>query len=101
MACGVDPGTSILEGSDVQEIRATDIGGAVGGGGGKKAREGEDVFGDIAGCGGSSGAIAADGNGYCLSPHPRPCLHCGHHWQGTRWQGNYCPSLNFLVLVLP
>jgi hypothetical protein len=37
MACGVDPGTSVLEGSNIQENWATDFGGLVGGGGGDKA----------------------------------------------------------------
>ncbi len=59
MAYGVDLGTFVLEGSDVLENRATDIGGAVGEGGGKEAGEGEDVFGTIAGSGGSGGAFAS------------------------------------------
>jgi hypothetical protein len=35
---GLDPGTSLLEGSDVQENWATDFGGAVGGESGNEAR---------------------------------------------------------------
>ncbi len=57
MACGVDLGTSILEGSDVQKNWASDFGGVVGGGGGDEAGEAEDVLGAIASGGGSSGSI--------------------------------------------
>jgi hypothetical protein len=59
MACGVDPGTSILEGSNIQENWATDFGGAVGRGRGNKAGEAEDVLGTIAGGRGSSGFVAS------------------------------------------
>jgi hypothetical protein len=53
MVCGVDPGTYIFEGSDVQENWAMYFGSAVGeGGGGDKAEEGEDVLGAIPGGGG-------------------------------------------------
>jgi hypothetical protein len=37
MACGVDPGTPVLEGSNVLANWAMDIGGVVGGGGGNEA----------------------------------------------------------------
>jgi hypothetical protein len=62
MACGVDPGASVLEGREGSNILAnwtTDIGVAVDGGGGNKAGEVEDVLGTIAGDGGSSGAITS------------------------------------------
>ncbi len=52
MACGVDPGTSVLKGSNVLANWAMDIGGAVSGGTGDKAGEVEDVLGAIAGRGG-------------------------------------------------
>jgi hypothetical protein len=58
MACGVDPGMSVLEGSNVQKNWATDFGGVVGGGGGDKAGEAEDVLSTIASGGGSSSSIA-------------------------------------------
>ena len=62
MACGVDPGASVLEGREGSNILAnwtTDIGVAVDGGGGNKVGEVEDVLGTIAGDGGSSGAITS------------------------------------------
>ncbi len=58
LACGVDPGTSILEGSDVQKNWAMDLGGVVGRDGGNKAGETEDVLGAITSSGGGSGSIA-------------------------------------------
>ncbi len=51
MACGVDPGMSVLEGSDVLANWATDIGGAVGAGSGYEAGEVEDILGAITGGG--------------------------------------------------
>jgi hypothetical protein len=57
MACGVDPGTSVLEGSNIQKNWATDFGGVVGGGGSNKAREVEDVLGAIVSREGGSGSI--------------------------------------------
>ncbi len=59
MACGVDPGTSILEGSDVQKNWATDFGDMVGGGGSNKTGEPEDILGAIVGGRGISGSITA------------------------------------------
>ncbi len=63
MACGVDPGTSVLEGSNIQENWATDFGSVVGRGGGDKAGELEDVLGTIAGGRGSSCSIASTRGG--------------------------------------
>jgi hypothetical protein len=59
MACGVDQGMSVLEGSNVQENWAMEFGSVVGGGSGDKAREVEDVLGAIAGNRGGSGSIAS------------------------------------------
>ncbi len=60
MACGVDPGTSILKESNILANWATDIGRAVGGGSSNKAGgEAEDVLGTIAGGRGGSGAFAS------------------------------------------
>jgi hypothetical protein len=59
MAWGVNPSTSVFEGSNIQENWAMDIGGVVGGGGGKEAREAEDILGAIASGGGSSSSIAS------------------------------------------
>jgi hypothetical protein len=58
MACGVDPGTSVLEGSNVQKNWATDFVGMVGGGGSNKAGEAEDILDAITSGGGSSRSIA-------------------------------------------
>jgi hypothetical protein len=63
MVCRVDPGTSVLVGSDIQENWAMNFGGMVGGGSGNKAREAEDVLGTIAGGGGGSGSIASTRGG--------------------------------------
>jgi hypothetical protein len=49
MACGVDPGMSILEGSNILANWAMDISGALGGGGGNNAVEADDILGTIAG----------------------------------------------------
>ncbi len=59
MACGVDPGTYVLERSDAQENWAMYFGGMVGKGGGNKAGEAEDILGAIACGGGSSGSIVS------------------------------------------
>jgi hypothetical protein len=75
MACGVDLGTSILEGSNVQENWATDFSGLVGRSSSNKAREAKDVLGTIAGGRGAAAppqAPGADGNGNRLSPCPHP-----------------------------
>jgi hypothetical protein len=58
MACGVDPGTSVLEESNILANWTMDIGGAVGKGGGNKVGEVEDILGTIAG-GGSGGTVAS------------------------------------------
>ncbi len=44
MACRVDLGKSVLEGSNIQEYWAMDFGGMMGRGGGNKARVVEDVL---------------------------------------------------------
>ncbi len=69
----MDPGTSVSEGSNVQENWATDFGGVVGRGGGNKAGEAEDVLDAIAGSRGGSGAILStwSGRGW-QSPEPQP-----------------------------
>ncbi len=73
MACGVDPGTSVLEGSGIQENWARDFGSMVGGGGGDKAGERENILGAINGGGGSSGSMAsAWGRQHWQSPKPPP-----------------------------
>jgi hypothetical protein len=62
MACGVDLGTSILEGREGSNVLANwakDIGGRVGGGGGNKAVEAEDVLGAITGGGGGGSPVAS------------------------------------------
>jgi hypothetical protein len=59
MACGVDPGTSILEGSNVLANWATDIGNAVGGGSGGTAGEAKDILGTITGGRDSGGGVAS------------------------------------------
>jgi hypothetical protein len=72
MACGMDPGTSVLEGSNVMANRAN-IGGTVGGGGGNKAGEAEDVLGAVAGGGDGRGSVACPLGGQQLrSPKPLP-----------------------------
>jgi hypothetical protein len=119
MACGVDPGTSILEGSKVLANWAMDINGTVGGGGSNKAKEVEDVIVTIAGVEGGGRAIMSAWGGRrkrCSRiPCPHPCLHCGRHWQGHdgkavvvliavlvgRGVKLILISLNFLVLVAP
>jgi hypothetical protein len=73
MVCGVDPGTSVLEGSNVQENWAMDFGGMVGWGSGNEAGEAEDVLGAITGSGGSSGFIASARGGWQWQlPKPLP-----------------------------
>jgi hypothetical protein len=59
ITCRVDPGTSVLEGSNVLANWAADIGSAVGGGGINKAGEAEDILCAIAGSAGSSCTIAS------------------------------------------
>ncbi len=59
MACRMDPGMSVLEGSNVQDNLATYFGGAVVRGGGNEAGEAEDVFGAITGSGDGSGSIGS------------------------------------------
>jgi hypothetical protein len=63
MACGVNSGTSVLEGSSILENWATDISSRVGRGSGDKAGEAEDVLGAIAGSGGGSSAILSTQGG--------------------------------------
>jgi hypothetical protein len=77
MACRVDPGMSVLEGSAIQENWATDFGGVVG-----RGRAPLLVAGAAAA---PSQAPGVDGDGNHPSPCPRPHLHCGHHWQGLQW----------------
>jgi hypothetical protein len=48
MACGVDPGRSVLEGSNILSNWAMDIGSALGGGSGNTAWKVEDILGAIA-----------------------------------------------------
>ncbi len=107
MACGVDLGSSILEGSGVLANWATDIGGAEGGGGGDEVGEAEDVFGAIAGGGGSGGTVSI----------AAPALACITGFTGEGRNGEavivlvavlvsrgvklILSSLNFLILVLP
>ncbi len=73
MACGVDPGSSVLEGSNIQKNWAMDFSGVVGGGSGYKAGEAEDVLGAITGGGGGSGSTAST-------------------WGGRQWQSHEPPS---------
>ncbi len=63
MACGVEPGRSVLERSNVLANWATDIGCLVGRGGGNLAGEAEDVLSAIADSGGGGGAIASTWGG--------------------------------------
>jgi hypothetical protein len=58
IACGVDPGTSVFEGSSVLVNWAMGIGGVVGWGSGNKAGEVDNLLSAIAGGGGGSSAIA-------------------------------------------
>jgi hypothetical protein len=79
MACKVDPSTSVLEGSEVQENWATDFCGMAGGGRSNKAGEAEDILGAIAGNGGGIGSIASAWGGWQqrlakLLPPPLPAL---------------------------
>jgi hypothetical protein len=107
MACGVDPGTSVLEGSNIQENWATDFGGAVGGGGGNKAGEAEDVLDAISSGGGSSrsNASARGGQQWQLpKPLPPPLVRMSLSSLLSSSVGVSKPiiiSLNFVVLVLP
>jgi hypothetical protein len=59
MVYGVDPGTPVLEESNVLAKWATKIGSMVGGGSGDEGGGGEDILGAIAGGGGSGGTIAS------------------------------------------
>ncbi len=63
MACRVDLGKSVLEGSNIKENWATNFGGVVGGGGGNKAGEVEDVLDAITSGGGGSGSIMSTQGG--------------------------------------
>jgi hypothetical protein len=73
IACGVDPGTSVLEGSNVLANCAIDIGGEVGGGSGDKAGEVEDIIGAIAkGEGSSCIVVSAQGGQQLQLPEPCP-----------------------------
>jgi hypothetical protein len=75
MACRVDLGTSILEGSKVLANWAIDIGGVAGGGGSNKVGAAEDVCSAITGSRGSGGAIpSAWGREQQQSPKPPPLL---------------------------
>ncbi len=58
MACGVDLGMSILEGSGILAKWKMDIGGTVGKGSSNKGGEAEDILGTIAGGGGGGGGGA-------------------------------------------
>ncbi len=84
MACGVDPGTSVLEGSNFQKNWVMDFDRVVGGGGSNKAWEPIDLLGAITSGWGGSGSITtapgAGSDGNHPSPHPCPSLHHGHHW---------------------
>ncbi len=64
MACGLDPGTSVLEGSNIKVNRAMAFGRVVGGGGGDKVGEVEDILGAIASGRGGSGSIASTRGGW-------------------------------------
>jgi hypothetical protein len=118
MACRLDQGTSVLEGSNVQKNWATNFGGVVGEGGGNKDGEAVDVLGTIAGSGGSSGSIAtAQGKRQWKLPEhkppPLPALRASLARKGmVRMSLSSSPSLvgvstqliiilNFLALVLP
>jgi hypothetical protein len=76
MACWVNPGMSVLEGSNVLANRATDISGVVGGGVGNKAGVAEDDLGAITNGVGSGGAVASARGGQQrgLPKPPRPPL---------------------------
>ncbi len=83
MVCRVDPGMSVLEGSNVLANWATNIGSMVGGGGDDKAGEAEDIFSAIdGGSGGASGAIVSTRcrqQWQSPKPPPCPCLCCRHY----------------------
>ncbi len=64
MACGVDLGTYVMEGSNSQENWAMDFGRVVCRGNSNKVREAEDILGIIAGSGGSSNSIASIWGGW-------------------------------------
>jgi hypothetical protein len=79
MACRVDQGTSVLEGSNVEKHWAMDFGNVVGGGGSNKAQEAEEVLGSIAGDGGGRGSISRARSGWQWQSHeplppPSPAL---------------------------
>jgi hypothetical protein len=68
---GVDPGESVLEGSNVLAYWSTDIGGKVGGCSGNVAGGAEDVLGTIAGGGcGSTAVPSAQGRWQQQLPKP-------------------------------
>jgi hypothetical protein len=109
MVCRVDPGMSILEGINVEKNWATDFGGMVGGGGGDKAGEAEDVLGLNCKCPGQM-AMA-------ITLAPAPALACVVGVTGKGRDGKDVPVLiavfigrgvkpiiiilNFLVIVPP
>jgi hypothetical protein len=64
MAYGMDPGISILEGSNVLANWAMDIGSVVGGGSGDKVGEAKDILGAIAGSRGGGSAITSTQGGW-------------------------------------
>jgi hypothetical protein len=73
MACRIDQGMSVLEWSNIQANWELDIGGAMGGDGGDKVGEAEDVLGTIASSGGSGGTLgSARGERQRRLPKPPP-----------------------------
>ncbi len=88
MACGVDRGMSILEGSDIQKNWATDFGGVVAGVVAMRPGRQRTSLAPLPAVGAVAAPLRpaeADGNGDHPNPSPRPCLHCGRHWQGRQW----------------
>ncbi len=77
MACSVDPGMSVLVGSNNLANWATDFVSVVGRGGSNKAGEGEDILGTIAGSGGGGCTVASTQGGrqqQLTKPPPPPLL---------------------------
>ncbi len=119
MACGVDPGTYVLEWSDAQENWAMDFGGMVGKGGDNKAGEAEDILGAVSCSRGSRGSIVSAQSGRQWQspkppPPPLPALQASLAREGmARMSLSLSPSssvgvsrpiiisLDYLVLVLP
>jgi hypothetical protein len=79
MACRVDLGMS----GNFLANWATDIGGAVGGGSGNKARGGREHPQHHRRWQGWQRCPRAEDKGDCPSPHPNPCLRHRGHWLGT------------------